>query len=287
MRRAKKLIVLMRLVRFPWWLLLAINSVILIVTFQGGIYNAELMGLTFIIWATISAGGFAMNDYFDRKSDAIVHPERPITSNQISATRAVQISVLLFLVGLGVALTINLLALEVVGAVTIFLLLYSAFFKRLSVLLSHIVIGLVEGLALPLFSEAAVSEIISIVALSFIGFSLWGIGRNVLKDVTGLEGDLKIGYSTLPAKLGINTAAKIGALLCFFAPIALTMPYVVGLVSSAYLIPLALWGGIQSYASLSIFKKPDVENVKRLHKIVGAGTLLLPIALLSGTFLLR
>ena len=113
-----------RLVHSPNWLLVAISGVLLMMAFQRGLYNFTLMGLGFITLTLIAMGGFAFNDFFDYESDAIVKPDRPIPSNQISRMRAVQVSVLLFLAGLGVALAINLIAFGITVFITVFLVLY-------------------------------------------------------------------------------------------------------------------------------------------------------------------
>ena len=276
-----------RLVRFPYWLLLGIICVLLMMVFQRGSYNFELMGLAFITVALTVMGGFAINDYFDRESDAIVKPDRPIPSNQITPLGAIQISVVLFLTGLGVAATINLLALGIAAFATVFLILYAAFFKRRSGFVSNIVIGLLAGTVITLFSEATVLRTVSIISLCSIGFSLLITGRNVFKDVAGVEGDIKIGVSSLAIKQGKRTAAKVGVLLCFFAIITSPLPYFVGVVSVAYLVPIALMSCMVFYVALSIFKKPSAENVKKQLKMFSASEILIPIALVGGIFLLR
>lgn len=88
------------------------------------------------------------------------------------------------------------------------------------------------------------------------------IAVNVLKDVTGLEGDMKIGLSTLAAKRGTRTAIRVGALFYLFAAITLPLPYVVGVVSIAYLIPIALLGLIMFNSAVFLFRKPDVQMWK-------------------------
>jgi geranylgeranylglycerol-phosphate geranylgeranyltransferase len=276
-----------RLVRFPYWLLLGIICVLLVMVFQKGSYNFELMGLGFITLTLISMGGFAINDYFDRESDAIVKPDRPIPSNQITPLRAIQISVVLFLAGLGFAAVINLLAFGIMAFITVFLILYAAFFKRRAGFVSNIIIGLLAGTVVTLFSEATVMRTVSIISLCSIGFSLLIISRNVFKDIAGVEGDITIGVSSLAIKQGKHTAAKVGLLLCFFAIITSPLPYFMGVVSVAYLVPIVLMSCIIFYVALSIFKKPSVENVKKQLKMFSASEILIPIALIAGIFFLR
>jgi geranylgeranylglycerol-phosphate geranylgeranyltransferase len=282
-----KLSAFVRLVRFPYWLLLGIICVLLVMVFQRGSYNFELMGLAFITMSLTCMGGFAINDYYDRESDAIVKPDRPIPSNQITPLGAIQISIVLFLAGLGVAATINVVALGVIVLMTVFLILYTTFFKRRSAFLSYIIIGLISGTVITLFSEATALKTVSILSLCSIGFSLLITGRNVFKDIAGVEGDMKIGVSSLAIKQGKRAAAKVGVLFCFFAIITSPLPYFAGVVSAAYLVPIALMSCIIFYVALSIFKKPSVENVKKQLKMFSASEILIPIALIAGIFFLR
>ena len=50
--------------------------------------------------AFITSAGFAINDYFDRESDAIIKPKRPIPSGALSLKQVVAVSSVLFAVGL-------------------------------------------------------------------------------------------------------------------------------------------------------------------------------------------
>lgn len=194
---------------------------------------------------------------------------------------------MLFLAGLGVAATINLVALGVIAFMTVFLILYTVFFKRRSAFLSYIIIGLISGTVITLFSEATALRTVSIISLCSIGFSLLITGRNVFKDIAGVEGDMKIGVSSLAITQGKRAAAKVGVLFCFFAIITSPLPYFAGVVSAAYLVPIALMSCIIFYVALSIFKKPSVENVKKQLKMFSASEILIPIALIAGIFFLR
>lgn len=86
----------------------------------------------------------------------------------------------------------------------------------------------------------------------------------------------------------MRTAIKVGALLFLFYAIALAIPYVVGVVTSAYLIPAALLACIIFYGTLSLFIRPDVRNMEEKMKTYTIALLVLyPITLIAGTFLLR
>ena len=106
----QKLKVVVQLIRLPYLFMLEASGILFIITFQRGIPSVYLMGLVSLVLFFIPSGGFAINDYFDRESDAIVHPKRPIPPNQISPLGVVQFSTVMFLAGFIVALLINWLA---------------------------------------------------------------------------------------------------------------------------------------------------------------------------------
>ena len=108
-----KLKAFIRLVRLPYWLIEGLLCVLFMITFQRGFYKPVLMSLAVLTVAFIGAGGAAINDYFDRESDAVTHPDRPIPSHQISPTNAVQFAASTYIAGLLVSFAINPLAFEI------------------------------------------------------------------------------------------------------------------------------------------------------------------------------
>jgi geranylgeranylglycerol-phosphate geranylgeranyltransferase len=293
----RKLMALIKISRPIGWPIVVLVSILCMMTFQValhnpayqvGLHNPGLIGLAILAFFFTAAGGYAINDYVDRESDAIVKPDRPIPSNQITPLGALQFSAIMFISALGVGLMINPLAFGIVIFNISFLLLYSSFVKKYSGFLSNIAIGLVEGITIPIFAEAALFQRVSVVSLSFMGFILVGIGINVLKDVAGVEGDKTIGVSSLAIKRGKPTAVRVGALFLVATAISLIVPYVEGVVTIAYLVPMALMGGIILHVASSLFKKTDAQDVKKLLKLFRTSLLILfPVALIVGTFLLR
>jgi len=278
------LMAFVRLLRPSYWLMTGGLSVLVMITLQRGFPDAYRMILVFLSAALTTSGGFAFNDYCDWQTDAIVKPNRPIPSKQLSPSHVVVLSAILFLAGLGTALMINIFCFGVVLADTSLLILYSAFLKRKSGLLSNLIVGLLIGTAF-IYGEVALLQGVSLASLSLTFMSMGSIGGNVLRDILSLEGDLKTGYPTLPSKHGVNPSAKIGALFFFLTIVASPVPYLVGAVSSAYLIPIAIWDCLLFYSALSLFKKPDVQNVKRQERLVTMSMILLPLSLVVGAFL--
>jgi geranylgeranylglycerol-phosphate geranylgeranyltransferase len=275
---------LVRLLRPSYWLMTGGLSVLVMMTLQRGFPDAYQMTFVFVSAALITSGSFAFNDYCDRQSDAIVKPDRPIPSKQLSPSHALAISGILFLAGLGTASMINLLSFGIILADTALLILYSSFLKRKSGLLSNLVVGLLIGTAF-LYGEAALRQTVSLASLSLTFMSMGSIGGNVLRDILSLEGDLKTGYPTLPIRLGTTLSAKIGALFFFLTIVASPVPYLVEAVNPSYLLPIAIWDCILFYSAFSIFRKQDVQNVKKQERLVTMSMILLPISLVVGALI--
>lgn len=267
MQMSQKARAYLTLMRLPYILVLSFLCVLFIVTFQKGLYNPALIGLAIITVAFTSAGGAAINDYCDRDSDALTHPERPISANHISPARAVQFSALTFLVALGVSLLINPVAFGIVGLNVVLFILYARVIKRLSGFVSNLVMGYL-GATIPLFSGAVVFQTINVASLSFVGLIAGGaIGLNVLKDILTLEGDLKVGYPTLAVKRGIRVAAIVGAFFLLISVVTSPLPFFVEVVGAAYLFAIAIWGGVAIVLSLTLLKASNTESVVERLKI--------------------
>ena len=222
-----------RLLRPSYWLMTGGLSVLVMITLQRGFPDAYRMTLVFLSAALTTSGGFAFNDYCDWQADAIVKPDRPIPSKQLSPSHVAILSAMLFLAGLGMAFMINFLSFGIILADTALLIGYSAFLKRKSGVLSNLIVGLLIGTVF-LYGEAALLQRVSVASFSLSFMSMGSIGGNVLRDILSLEGDLKTGYPTLPSKHGINPSAKIGALFFFLTIIASPVPYLVEAVNSTY-----------------------------------------------------
>lgn len=101
MPHAKGLVALLRL---PYWLMtggLALLTAFAIT--KGNFLNMQILGLIFFSMACITSAGFAINDYFDKESDAIIKPKRPIPSGSLSLRQVIAVSTFLFALGLVLA----------------------------------------------------------------------------------------------------------------------------------------------------------------------------------------
>lgn len=261
MKMSQKARAYVALVRPPYLFVLDVLCILFIVTFQKGLYDPALIGLAVIAVTFTCSGGAAINDFYDRDSDVVTHPERPLSTNQISPARAVQVTALTFLVALGASFMINPVAFSIVGSNIVLFIIYARIIKRFSGFVSNLLMGYL-GATIVLFSGAAVFQTINAASLSFVGLIAGGaIGLNVLKDIFTLEGDLKVGYPTLAAKRGIRVAAIVGSLFLIISVITSPLPFFVGVVSVAYLFPIVVWGVAVVIVSITLLKESNTENV--------------------------
>ncbi len=278
---AKGLIALLRL---PYWLMtgglsLLTAFAILKAPFSLNIQTALLI---FFSMAFITSAGFAINDYFDRESDAVIKPKRPIPSGALSLRQVIAVSGLLFAVGLVMAYFINWLSFAIIFVDSILLLFYSYLVKRKSGFMANVLVGILTGTAF-MYGEATirVPATISLISLSLYPIAFGTIGGNVLRDVLSIEGDSKVGYPTLPQKIGSMNAAKVGALFFTLTGVLAPLPFIIGEFSVYYLPLILLWSVLLIYSSVRLATSAStVANVRKYERLVTMSMILLPLALI-------
>ncbi len=276
---------LIALLRLPYWLMtgglslltaFAIQKDPLSMTVQTGL-------LIFFSMAFITSAGFAINDYFDRESDAVIKPKRPIPAGALSLKQVIAVSGVLFAVGLGLTYWLPPLSFVILAADSLVLLLYSYLVKRKSGFIANIVVGILTGTAF-LFGQAAVSGSVTLISLSLYPIAFGTIGGNVLRDILSVEGDSKVGYPTLPQKVGNYNAAKVGAVFFFLtgllAPLP-SLPFFADHFTVYYLPLILLWSVLLIYSSIRLFTSgTTVANIRKYERIVTMSMILLPLALI-------
>jgi len=97
---------------------------------SGGVAAAPL-AIAAAVLATVAAtaGGNAINDYFDRAIDAVNQPDRPIPRGAISARGALGVSTACFAVATVAALTLPLIAVGIAVVNLLALVVYTEWFK--------------------------------------------------------------------------------------------------------------------------------------------------------------
>jgi geranylgeranylglycerol-phosphate geranylgeranyltransferase len=275
---------LIALLRLPYWLMtggLSLLTAFAITKNPLGI-SVQTILLIFFSMAFITSAGFAINDYFDRESDAVIKPKRPIPSGALSLKQVVVVSGVLFALGLVMAALINWLSFVIIAVDSLLLLVYSYMVKRKSGFIANILVGILTGTAF-LYGQATISNpaTVNLVSLSLYPIAFGTMGGNVLRDILSLDGDSKVGYPTLPQKIGSVSAAKVGAIFFLLTGLLAPLPFFIGNFTVYYLPLILLWSVLLFYASIRLMTSAStVQNVRKYERIVTMSMILLPLALI-------
>jgi len=273
---------LIALLRLPYWLMTGGLSLLTAFAITKDAIGVQTIFLIFFSMAFITSAGFSINDYFDRESDAVIKPKRPIPSGALSLKQVIAISTVLFAVGLFFAFLINWLSFMILLIDSILLLIYSAFVKRKSGFAANVLVGLLVGTAF-IYGEATISVVqtVSLAALSLYPICFGTIGGNILRDILSFEGDSKIGYPTLPQNIGNKASIDIAAYFFIATAILAPLPFLLGFFSVYYLALIVLWGFILVYSSLRLITSDStIQNVKKYERLITMSMMLLILSLI-------
>jgi geranylgeranylglycerol-phosphate geranylgeranyltransferase len=271
---------LIALLRLPYWMMTGGLSLLTAFAITKNIPTIDTILLIFFSMAFITSAGFAINDYYDRESDAVIKPKRPIPSGALSLKQVLAVSTILFATGLVFAYLINWLSFVVLLIDSILLVIYSAFVKRKSGFAANVLVGLLVGTAF-IYGETTVFQTISLVALSLYPICFGTIGGNILRDVLSFEGDSKIGYPTLPQAIGNKSSVEIAAYFFIVTAILAPLPFFFQFFSIYYLSLITIWGILLIYSSIRLVTlQPTIKNVRKYERLITMSMMLLILSLI-------
>ncbi len=178
----------------------------------------------------VCAAGNIVNDLVDTEIDRINRPQRVMVRQALSRRYAVVTAVVLNLAAVAIALTVSP-AVTATGLIAIGLLMgYNFRLKRVP-LLGNAVIALLGamtfitgGLAVDVAGSFRLPGPLIPAVFAF----LFHIVREIVKDVQDLEGDKKLGVTTLPQLIGVRRSLVL-ALVLFMVLVAATLaPIIAG-----------------------------------------------------------
>lgn len=205
----------------------------------------------------VTSGGNIINDIYDRETDRVNHPDRPVASGRISVPAARTYSLVLFILPvIAAAFFLNYSALLIVILAEVLLITYESKAKRAG-LSGNIIVGSLVGLIF-IFGGIAVGSAYKMYIL-FIMAALTNIGREITKDIQDMEGD--VDRKTFPKVHGKNASFYLVAILVLIAVAASVLPYIMHIFSFYYLIPVVVADAIFLY-SVSLIRKDPSESQK-------------------------
>lgn len=223
-----------RLIRLPNLLIIALTQCLIrymvidpFLAING--FNLQLSNLNFtlLVLATIliAAGGYAINDYFDTKTDRVNKPDRVVIDRKVSRQFAINLHTILTILGVlaggYISFHIKIPALSFLFILSAGLLwFYSTNYKR-QFLIGNLIVSMMIGTVpmivvlfeIPLLNREYGQLMINAGAnFNYIfywvaGFSFFAfytnLIREIIKDTEDFEGDSAYGMNTFPIQLGI------------------------------------------------------------------------------------
>jgi geranylgeranylglycerol-phosphate geranylgeranyltransferase len=180
--------------------------------------------LGFTIAFLFGIAGNAVNDYLDKESDKINHPERPIPSGKLRPDQVLFFSIFFFIISFILTIFLSLMvgysALLVVLIAFISQFAYEKKYKHEKVI-GNIVIGTQTALAL-IFGGVIVGKT-WITGILAIAVFLSIVGREIVKDIEDVKGDKD--RVTLPMIIGVRKAGIVASTSIVLAILISPLPY--------------------------------------------------------------
>ncbi|MDX1534817.1 MAG: UbiA family prenyltransferase [Thermoplasmata archaeon] len=211
-----------------------------------------------VIAVLFTGAGNTLNDFYDRETDRVNHPGRPIPSGEVSARSALILALVLFAITVPWSLLIRWELLAVVLVNLAFMASYEVFFKRTglrgNLLISWLVASLFLFGGLALYPTLA--GLLPVVLLAVLAF-LATLGREIIKDIEDVAGDTD--RETLPMRIGADRAARVAGAALVIAVALSVLPPLVGL-GLAYLPVVLVADAIFIYAALNPARRPGLSQ---------------------------
>ncbi|MCW4034774.1 MAG: geranylgeranylglycerol-phosphate geranylgeranyltransferase [Candidatus Bathyarchaeota archaeon] len=189
--------------------------------------------LGFVTSFSLTAASMAINDYYDRKIDAINEPNRPIPSGAVSPNQAIVFSVILIAVGFVAAFATNLPSFVVAAIALVVSIAYitkgkkTGLFGNFLVSASVVIPFIYGGLAVGTL-ELSTLIFVAIVFLS-------NTAREITKGIVDVEGDRSHGVKTVAVAYGERIAAVVATVFSLLAVCLSPLPWLLGIVSDWFL----------------------------------------------------
>lgn len=223
----------------------------------------------------ISAGN-ALNDYADTGADATNKPNRPIPAGKLTKNGALMVSIILFLIGLGLSFGVSWILFTIALGASLLLLWYNFNLKGRGIS-GNVTVAFLGGLPFVYGGIAVKSWIPTLIPFLFA--FLLHLGREILKDVEDMAGDRIVGTFSFPIKHGSRMGIRLAGVILGFLILLTPLPFIFRVYGWPYLIAVLvcidLVIGRMIYKLRDIFFIPQANNWLKFCMIIGLGVLAL------------
>ena len=227
--------------------------------------------------ASFAAGGNALNDLYDRETDRVNHPDRPLPSGSVTLREARAFTAAAFVVTAVLAALVNVFAFAVVILNIALMVLYEASLKAQgapgNLVIAYLVgsLFLFAGVSVFRSSTAPLVRTSLLAALAFFTT----VGREITKDIQDVRGD--VDRRTLPRRIGIRPAGWAAALSFLVGVLLSLAPLPLHVLSVAYAALVIPADGMFIYAALH-----SAANPARSQRVAKYGMIVALAAFLAG-----
>ncbi len=278
-----KITAILKLTRIEHSVLLII-AVIAAELIVGGIPIPYIFALSLITPALVSAGAFAINDYFDVKTDiANKKTDRPIVAKAITPKGAFNVAMVCFVLGVLSSALINAYSFLIALIFAVLAFLYSYRLKD-TVLWGNSYVAF-TGVIPFIFGNFVVSAQLSapILLISFVAF-LASLAREIHGTIRDRIGDVKVrGSKNLVYYIGARKASEVALILYVESIVislflfAVIMPFQFNLI---YIVPVGIADFMFLYVAVGHLIKNDNKFYSRARNLSLAAMALAVLAYL-------
>jgi len=186
----------------------------------------------------VAAGGYVLNDLFDRETDRLTHPERVLPRREMSIGTARTYALVLLIGAPMLFLFVNPLSFVNALLAALLLGLYSWKLKSRAGALGNLAVALLASNN-ALIGGFVVGKLDRVVPLALCVFFAT-LAREIVKDVQDLPGDSAARARTAPMLIGRGRASRLAALFLGLAIPATYLPYQQDVFGPAYLIAASM-----------------------------------------------
>lgn len=236
----------LKLIRYQNLILLALMQLV----FRYGFLESQSIPLALNDWqfallvlstVCIAAGGYLINNIFDRGTDEINKPQDVVIGKQISESMGYNLYIALNIIGVGIGFYLadaihksSFAAVFIIIAATLYVyanglkqtLLIGNIIIALLLSLSILIIGIFDLLPMIVPQNQASMGVIFGILIDYAVFAfILNLIREIVKDLEDVNGDYNQGMNTLPIALGVARTAKV-VLGLSFIPLGLIIYYI-------------------------------------------------------------
>ncbi|MHA2292311.1 MAG: UbiA family prenyltransferase [Candidatus Hodarchaeales archaeon] len=266
---------------YRWNLLVEDNVTIANISFINFFLNNSILPLEGVVLGLfvpflLIAGTHTINDYYDYSSDvANQRLDRPLVKGLITPQFARTMAVLIYLAVFTITTVIVILYNISIWLIpTVVLFIFMGVFYNLGVKNYGIIgniwvsVGYVAPFAMAAFLLGFASQwvLINFILTSCFIFFL-ALGREILKDIMDIEGDLATGKKSIPIVLGKTRAVWVSSAVYLFSILCgISLVFLGFKENYVFVIGFLLVSGLISYTLGMMLRDPSIKNAITARK---------------------